>query len=501
MKRFIKNNKNILLFGLVIFLFVYIFYTNVHPLVIFDADDWTYISEPRSFIPLWGIWNPAKLFPETLMPLCGSIAAYLIYPFTNDYIGSFTIITAFLGAIIISIYICMFTKYIKKRFELNDFISISIGILFFLIHFLIFVVGTNNNQYMFLTHNVNCFYNYLIPNLLCFILIFYLLINDIDYSINFPKNIKYGMLLFCIYIAIFSNLYCNIVLGVYSGSLIFYRFIKKKKGISITKFFKDNFLLFLIIILWIVALVFELSGGRAELQHKGDYFLLVKDCLYYLKEMILHGMNRNLLISFIIVFLAFLITIVRNKDKKENLDVYITITISLIVITIYMILVSAKVGPEYILRVEDTFGIYAFGIIFIIICLTYLFKTYPKLVIVLPILVVFFLVEFNSNYKTFKETNSSNINPNICKQVGEDVINQIIEADKNGDNNLELHVPYANTGDNWPHSTYIGKRISKTLYKHNLINRIIDITVVPDNEMNVKYNLQKYSKLYNNLTE
>ena len=133
--------------------------------------------------------------------------------------------------------------------------------------------------------------------------------------------------------------------------------------------------------------------------------------------------------------------------------------------------------------------------------MTYLFKTYPKLVIVLPILVVFFLVEFNSNYKTFKETNSSNINPNICKQVGEDVINQIIEADKNGDNNLELHVPYANTGDNWPHSTYIGKRISKTLYKHNLINRIIDITVVPDNEMNVKYNLQKYSELYNNLTE
>ena len=482
-----KDKIKMILFIGIIFIFTYIFFTRIHKLVIFDADDWTYVSEPRSFIPLWGVWNPAKLFPESLMPLCGSIASYLVNPFINDYVRSITIVSAFVVSTFISIYIYMFSSFIKKKFKHSTNGTIVIGLLFFLFHFLLFAVKDMNNQYLFWSHNVNCYYNYLIPNLVNFSLIFYLLSNDIDYSTKFPKNFKYGIILLLIYISIFSNMFCNIIIGVFAGVEILVNFIKERKKINIKEFFKKYFLLFVILVLWLVALIFELNGGRAESPYNVNFITAFIESAKNLGYMLKDNINFNVLLVSLITLIGFIISIFKNK--KEDKSIYIKLLLCVFITGLYYTLICAKVGPNYIFRAEDIFGFYAFGLILIFICLGYLLKKYPSISMIIPIVLCFFIVELNMKLRTFTESNTSNIDPSICEKLDNDFINQIKEADEKGVDHIELHVPDFNSNDNWPIATYFGKRIAKTAYIHGITKKQLTIDIVIDKEKNKEYQI------------
>ena len=50
-------------FAIIVFLFFFVFYSTIHPLIPIDLDDWSYIVKNRIFLPMWGAWNPAKVFP------------------------------------------------------------------------------------------------------------------------------------------------------------------------------------------------------------------------------------------------------------------------------------------------------------------------------------------------------------------------------------------------------------------------------------------------------
>ena len=83
------KRKNIaFIYQIIIFIFLIFYFTQISPLQPFDADDWRYIGSMRLPLPLWGAWNPSRVLAETLMPLGGYIAAFIIYPFTNNYLFS-----------------------------------------------------------------------------------------------------------------------------------------------------------------------------------------------------------------------------------------------------------------------------------------------------------------------------------------------------------------------------------------------------------------------------
>lgn len=67
------------------------FFIKIHPLYIYDTDDWTYISYSRPAWPTVKQWNPTKILPEILMPLSAELGVRFIYPFTGDYIGSMAV--------------------------------------------------------------------------------------------------------------------------------------------------------------------------------------------------------------------------------------------------------------------------------------------------------------------------------------------------------------------------------------------------------------------------
>lgn len=487
---FRKKNFVFIIMAILIFLFTYIFFTRVHPLIIFDSDDWGYITFSRRFMPIFNIWNPAKLFPETFMPLMSSIAAFVIYPITNDYIDSFTIITAFVVSIFISLYIYTFAKMIKRVFSLNYSSSILLSVLFFIFHFLLFKSADLNNEYMFLAHNVNCYYNYLIPNLLNYIIVFSLIAKKDDKEVTKSSPLKMGVFLLVIYVAIFSNLYCNIILAVYAGSHLIISFLDEfKSKINIKNFIKTNFTYIGIILAWLVSLFFELTGGRAQYSYQGSFASALFESLKNMGKSIL-SLNKIIVLLLVIVTFIFLIKfisdVIKNKVDKNTRNLFINLLICELVIIIYFVLISSKVNPVYMLHAEYIYGLWAYGLILVFMFSAYLIKSYPKTLVIFPILIAFFIVELNCSLWTFKESNTQNINPKVCKEIDENLIYQFKKAEENGLSNINLYVPkYENEG-NWPHNEVFGIKMSSALYRHRILKKWINVRTVPDENYNEK---------------
>lgn len=81
-----EKKANILFFSL-IFIITLVFFTLIHPLYIFDSDDWINIGLERPFIPDTNCFNPIKVFPEILFPLVSIFSTKVFYPLTGDFIG------------------------------------------------------------------------------------------------------------------------------------------------------------------------------------------------------------------------------------------------------------------------------------------------------------------------------------------------------------------------------------------------------------------------------
>lgn len=171
-KTMLRRNRMVFLFSIIAFWALFVFYTKVHPMYIFDLDDWLYISYGRHAFPTTALWNPTKVMPETLFPLTSYIAVYLLYPLTGDYIMSLCYVHAFVTVAFILGYILMAGRVLKRRFGLNDGVLAVFLTVFLLAHFTPFLVKDRGNYHLFNSMNVNCFFNYMIPALwnytLCF---------------------------------------------------------------------------------------------------------------------------------------------------------------------------------------------------------------------------------------------------------------------------------------------------------------------------------------------
>ena len=68
-KQEISGKYGVVVCFLLIFGFFFVFFTQVHPLVIYDGDDWRYIAYTRQALPSWNEWNPSRVFAECFQPL------------------------------------------------------------------------------------------------------------------------------------------------------------------------------------------------------------------------------------------------------------------------------------------------------------------------------------------------------------------------------------------------------------------------------------------------
>ncbi|MBQ9423305.1 MAG: hypothetical protein IJU32_06970, partial [Pyramidobacter sp.] len=106
----------IILFILVL-LSMLLFFERAHPLVILDADDWTYISASRAALPSLRFWNPARILPETLMPCAASLGVLLFAPL--GYIPSITVMNGIVLSLFITWYVLAFDRLLAEKLKLR----------------------------------------------------------------------------------------------------------------------------------------------------------------------------------------------------------------------------------------------------------------------------------------------------------------------------------------------------------------------------------------------
>ena len=129
-----------------LFLFLCTWFIRICPLIVFDGDDWTYIAASRSALPLIRAWNPSRILPELLMPLCGSFAAFVLCPILGDYLLSVTVSAALFVSAFILLYLISFYLLLRKLGH-SVLSSCAWSVLFFILHYLIFRGAPSDNSF------------------------------------------------------------------------------------------------------------------------------------------------------------------------------------------------------------------------------------------------------------------------------------------------------------------------------------------------------------------
>lgn len=482
---------------LLIFLFFFIWFSKLYPLVVYDTDDWFFLGHVRSAAPIWGAWNPAKVFPEFFMPLFSSLGCFLLMPFVGDYIDTMTITHALVVSGFLTVYFWSFSCLIKRLFSLPFSTTQLITSIFLLFHFWARQNGDDNNTYLFYCNDLNCYYNYLIPTVVNASIVMFLIGNPKAASLlSLEKPLRTGVCLVILYLAIFSNLVSSGVLAVYAGSCILLQIWQNRKHFSLVSFCKENGLYLGILAAWLVSAVFELSGGRAS----------VSDSLFSWEGLwqtakgygsVLAECNRFFWISSIFFLLlgagAFFFSGRRNGGNSFGFSIILTWLITAVVIHIYGIFLCASVSPYNISRSEYVFPTFFFLMLLTMLSLGYLFSRYPQACAVFPLFLLLLISEVNLPGKAYRESNISNFDGTVAGEISRNIVSQIVAADENGMKEMTLYVPVhvadpANA-DNWPHNLQDAALISSTLYEHGIISYPISLTVVASEEVNRLHHL------------
>lgn len=475
---------------LLVFAFLYVWFTQVHPLVVFDADDWTYLTPDREAWPIWGEWNPAKVFPEIFMPMCSTVGSFLLMPIVKDYITVMTITHGFVVSISVTIYIHALAQLLKRLFSLDSWTTVYAGALFLVFQFLAMRHEETDNLYLLYCKDLNCYYNYLIPALLNSSLVLWMVKNE-EYE-EFLKGGSHGskgLFLLVLYMAIFSNLVDSVILAVYAGANLLFGLLKQIKKFRLNVYVKEHLFFLGIFATWLLSAVFELSGGRAGASASGSLLRRLKDSAYCLFE-VLKNCNPLFLAVCTITVIAAAVFFFRNrKHDIEFCQLGVLWLVSIAAMVFCMVVLCALVSPSYMYRAEYLFGVFFYCLAFVMLCFGYLSQKLPKTLMILPILLCILVSETDTKEKTFQESNMGNLDPAICADISRDLLQQVSTACEAGQTEMDLYVPLWDTEDNWPHATQLMDRMRYALYAHKIIGYPIDITIVPSEKVNQSFHL------------
>lgn len=476
---------------------------SVHPLYIYDSDDWYYISFSRPALPSVHQWNPTKILPETLFPLCAEIAVRFVMPFLGDYIGSMGIVFAAVTSLCIIEYMIGFGKHVSSVYGVGRKQSVMIMVVILLFHFLVFNTGVSGNSHMFWADNVNCVFNYTIPGLVNGMLFFELFSVTSEEVKRDRRFIRLGMLLLMLYLAINSNMFQSIMISSLAGGNLLISAIESIRNVKNQKskiwlirdfVYKNMFWLF-VLVFWILSLGYEVQGGRASKATSGFKNLPVKETLRrFVTRM--GSINKIYIITVSFLILSGLALCLCKKVRAQwNTKDFLYLKnmgiefLCMCVTTVYLILLCSKVYPYYIERSYVLFAMIFCLMVMTASSMAYIITNVPTCTIFLPLLCYMFLVEAVIDGRTFAEYNVMQYPYKKIKLLDKYYMDQIIEADNLGLAEVEIHVakhPY----DKWPLGILDGgDKFARSLYRHGLISKMISVSLIADETVNEAYGL------------
>lgn len=495
------KQKKLIIIGtsLIILILSFMYFALITPTVPFDGDDWRYIGAMRLPIPLWGAWNPTRVLPETLMPICGYIAAFIIYPVSGNYVGALTISTAIVIAFFVTGMFYCFFLFLEKRLKLTWKESLISQVLFFLSFFLLFKKINQESYSMFWTGDLACDFYYLIPGLLNAIVIL-IILQSSNFSLTFRKlsNLRKGLFLIALYFAIFSNTQLSIILA----TVCFVKFIettwdllKGQKELFTSQSWKQYSFYVVTLVLWLLTIIFDLHGARARMvqgTNQGSLSQKINITFNQFRQFV-ETQNKYFLLVFTVIILSAIVLCIYKKQAKVMFVSIISGIISMIISLIYLLLAYIQAGGTYAARPDAMWAVAFFFLFSTNVGLACLIKYTAIMKMTWPlILILLSIVAFNFNYQPLPPSNAA-FDAKTKVSVDNYIIKQIVKADRAGKASVVVNVPQDQkkvdpkiTGTNWPHSYDMEKWMQNTLYIHHIIRSRIQITFKPDQRVNKK---------------
>ncbi|MQB65388.1 hypothetical protein [Limosilactobacillus reuteri] len=494
-----KRLLNIII-QIVLFLFLFVYFTQITPLVPFDADDWSFLGTMRLPFPLWGVFNPSKVLPEVIGPIVGSIASFCIYPITRNYVYSIMFTQTIVVSLFIVALLYIFSSFLKRKFELS-FKEAICGELFLFLSFFFLFKHINSPSYSgFWATDFDCYFHYIIPGLLNASIVLSMMTKE-----KFMKcwekqtHLYKGMFIVAIYFAIFSSPQLSIILASYCLTMII-NIIVKQHGVK--EIIRTSKIYFVICFLWLISILFDLHGRRAagvSSVNGGSFKSRLMATLLSLNNLI-KELDTKVLLLFILMIIAALAIVIVGKRKNhadriiETFIHQVGILIVCLVITIvYLICAYLKAGAGYAGRIDAMWAVIFFFLAITSISFSYLLKNYKEIKIFTPlILILMALISFNFDYLPI-QPNVGQYSATTVKIVDNYIIDQIVRADREGKSEVAVKVPLGegkvtpkDQTSNWPHAFYMAKWLQNTLYSHGIIRTRIRITIKPDDQVNKK---------------
>lgn len=483
-KKYLRKEHMLLIgFSTFIFLSMLLFFLKIHPLIIYDADDWIYVSYFRLPIPIWNDWNPSRVFPEIFMPLCSTLAVYLLMPLTHDYIWSLALMYGIVVSFFITLYVSAFALFLREKMKTSVSNSIIISMFFFIFHFLIFKTAESGNHHLFYANDVTCYFYYIIPTILNVILVIILeLYPDLMDVFSRKNGVLKGVILFGVYMAIFSNMFCSVILAVWAGVEIINSGLEliSCRQFRFRTILRNNIYKLMVVLSWLISIIYELSGGRAESLAGISFAENVKYTIHNFINVLI-SVNKYVALLLICVIILYL-AIIRNKKQGR----YILIALAnAVIIGVFLILACAKSRVDYIARTEILLALCFWIFAAIGIMATALIDN-RVIRSLSPCILLLLCTIINSHGITFSDANCAGLDWKICYDISSDLVKQMKEADDNHNSDIVLKVPLYNGEDNWPLPFYLADRMSYTLYKHGIIFHNLNVTFEPDISINQK---------------
>lgn len=465
-----KTLNRLLFFA--IFLALAFYYCLIHPLVPFDTDDWMNMTTSRPLYPSLHCWNPTKVFPERLEPAAAAVAARFVAPIIGDYVNALILVNAIVISFFISLYLYLVQRLLTDRFRLSLPSSFCIVVLFALLHFLILKTKETGNDYLWYAEDCNCYYHYIVSNLLCACLVLWLMRSDVN---KLMKGWRAIVLVIVSYFALCSNLYSTVILVAYIGAKLVYELIAygKKEYKWFGSYIKNNSYCLVVLFLWLVVQLIEVNGIRANAYgHVDDslweYIQLSTQNLLALQ------FNVGVIIFFVLVLLG---AKAYHTHAEHHSIIHIGKQQSILILAsilslLYLILLSSKVKPENMLKGQIVFSWAFFLLLLTILCFCYLCSKIKWFRCLLPLFL--FLLVFN-----IRNVKSDFLGVQClwgtteyeCIEKNRDIINQVRIAEALGQDSVVIKVPKFEYKDNWPLAFDCGFTVGYTLRKHVVVRR------------------------------
>ena len=458
MKR--KEQWTYFIFAAAVLVSMTVFFVLIHPIPIMDEDDVIYSVLIRKAIPIPGSWNPSRLMPEVLASFCGNAAAVLTRFGFGHFIHCQVAVAGTLLSLFITAYVCAFRRLLCRKLGLGRFQSCCLAVLFLELHFLVYVVAPEGNKHMFHSYNECCMFFYTIPALFCGALMMVLMSEETENPLAGKSLFRRSLWVTAVYFAVFSDLYGSILLSACAGLRLLENFVKTRKQLGRKRFWKQNAFWAAVLVLWLLALLLEGTGGRAAnvnsmSNRKGPLLMLLGDSAGLFFRTV---WNTNLLFRLIALaaVLLFFFLLLHGRRSETGAS------------TIRLILNTACVG---------------------VLCIAAFLQQLPRLAVLLPIALLFVFSMTCTRYRTFADINSVNIHGQAAVALEDEIYQSIITAAEEGKWDVGVRVPKYNEVSNWPHDGNIGAPIAELFLKYGIIDHEIYVWTDPTEELNLKYGI------------